>query len=304
MKHFLSFWLLLVLLHYSASAQRILFKETSTTNTNNTEVFGKFINGAIQRSYCNTEIALNSGNTALLRWTSSTAGDILWTNGVSLFKYKFDTQRNVTIAENLNIILEMATCGRFAYIVTHPDGAEGRYSSGLKLTKINLETLKKENIQVPAGVNFTNLSVSADGNILAFINTVNHDDPSLEEFRFTLYDVITKSYSVIDKAKRTDDEYFGSTDRYNSSVWMDSNKLLYYKHAKNNINGSIMYYDLRTRAATTWLQNIPDKSFKWFSYADQWFYFSDDKNIYKTKDGMSKQIVYQQNVQQAILVQQ
>ncbi|MNS46293.1 hypothetical protein D3C72_787850 [compost metagenome] len=240
----------------------------------------------------------------MAKWTSSPEGDILWTNGVSLYKYRFDTQRSIVIAENLNFILEMASCGRFAYVVTHPDGSDGRFSSGLKLTRINLETLKKENIQVPAGVNFTNLSVSADGNTLAFINTVNHDDQSLQEFRFTLYDVITKSYSVIDKAKRTEDEYFGSIERYNSSVWMDSNKLLYYKHAKDNINGSIMYYDLRTRVATVWLQNIPDKNFNWFSYSDQWFYFSDDKNIYKTKDGLSKQIVYQQNVQQAILVQQ
>lgn len=291
-------------LHHPTSAQRILFKESAVANGNNTEVFGKFINGAIQRSYCNTEIALNSGNTSLLKWTSSVAGDILWTNGVSLYKYKFDTQRNTPVAENLNIILEMATCGRFVFVVTHPAGTEGRYSPGLKLTRINLETLKKENIQVPAGINFTNLSVSPDGNFLAFINTVNHDDPSLEEFRFTLYDIITKSYSVVDKAKRGEDEYFGSTDKYNSSVWMDSNKLLYYKHAKNNINGSIMYYDLRTKVASAWLKNIPDINFKWFSYADQWFYFSDDKNIYKTKDGMSKQIVCQQNVQQAVLVQQ
>lgn len=144
MKRFLSFWLVLAVIHNPVSAQRILFKENSASNTNNTEVFGKFINGAIQRSYCNTEIALNSGNTSLAKWTSSPEGDILWTNGVSLYKYRFDTQRSIVIAENLNFILEMASCGRFAYVVTHPDGSDGRFSSGLKLTRINLETLKKK----------------------------------------------------------------------------------------------------------------------------------------------------------------
>ncbi|MCO4291765.1 hypothetical protein NF867_02680 [Solitalea sp. MAHUQ-68] len=299
--------LTLLLIQQSVYGQRILFKENYTASSGNFEVFGKYSLGAVQRSYCPLDFIKDTAHPALTRWASSPTGEIYWTNGAAIFSYNFDRQQSSVLADKIYNVSELVVSDKYVYAVSlndNPDANPGnRYSSGQKMYRISLANGKKDQVQIPDGLNFTNLSVSNDGNTLSFIHTFNYDDQSLCEYRLCVYDLVTRNLNIVDKALRRNDEYFGSPEKYNSLVWIDSNKMLYFKHEKGKIGGSILMYDAKVRVKNIMFNNILDKTFTWFSFYDQWFLFSDGEHIYRTKDGINKEVVLDKNIQQAVLVQ-
>ncbi|POY38492.1 hypothetical protein C3K47_03605 [Solitalea longa] len=299
--------LMLLIIQQSVYGQRILFKENYTGNSGNVEVFGKYSLGAVQRSNCPMDFIKDTAYPTLTKWASSPTGDIYWTNGAAVYKYDFDRQQSSLLEDKIYNISEMVVSDRYVYVVSLNEKLNAnngsRYAAGQKVYRISIANGKKETVPIPDGLNFTNLSVSDDGNTLSFIHTFNYDDQSLCEFRLCTFDVIAKRLNIIDKGQKRNDEYFGSPEKYNSLVWMDSNKMLYFKHEKGKIGGSIFVYDKIHGVKNIMFNNVLDKTFTWFSFYDQWFLFSDGEHIYKTRDGINKEIVLDKNIQQAVLVQ-
>ncbi|UKJ08688.1 hypothetical protein [Solitalea lacus] len=297
-------------MHQSVCAQRILFKERSA-NGATTERFGKYVDGVVQFSYCPLNVVQYSTHnsfTSMSQWTSSPSGAIYWTNGFAIYKYDFELGRNQLVIDKLFRVTQLVATDKHIYIVSHPDQSldalSSRYAKGQKLLRINTTTGKREQISVPDWVNFANLSISADENTISFIHTINHDDESLQEQQFCLYNLVSKKVSIIDQGQFTNNEHFGISQMQNSSVWLDSNRLLYYKCEGGKASGTIFYYDINNKTHIAWLKSIDDKNITGFSYSNRWFYFFDGQKVYKTKDGINREVMVEWGAQEAFLVKQ
>jgi hypothetical protein len=178
-------------------------------------------------------------------------------------------------------------------VVYHPSEENGeydnRYKKGLKFCRIQIGTWKKELLTLPSSFNVTNLTISPDGKWASFINTILAKDT---RYQLVLYNMSNRNAIIIDSADTKKYEWFGDDDRFNSAIWANANKLIYYKHINNNGAEEMISFDIKSKSKQVILKSVPERDFSWFGYYDGYFYFSPRHTLFKTKDGIKKEPVF------------
>jgi len=245
----------------------------------------------------------------MTRWGVSDDGTLLWTNGQSVYRCDWSPAGSKLIYRDLYWIHEFFVRGYNLYIVYNPSKEygtdEGRYAKGLRFCRINLKSLKKEELPFPAGYNATNLTVSPGEKWVSFINTRGDE---YERYKLVLYGLSTREIVTIDSANYKQGSWFGDVDMFNSCYWTGPASLLYFKHAKLNDNGEIRCYRPDKKRSGLWLKHFPERDFSWYSVLDGYLYLSGRSEIYKIKEGFGRQTIYdthdlQKNIHNAIILQ-
>lgn len=230
----------------------------------------------------------------MTNWRTSGNDSLYWTNGENIYVCDLSKQKKSTlICNNLYWILELFVINGYVYVVYHPSKEEGphdnRYKKGLKFCRIQIGTWKKELLPLPSALNVTNLSISPDGKWASFINTILLKDA---KYQLVLYDILNKRHVVIDSADSKKYEWFGDDDKFNSAIWTNANKLVYYKHIDNKGDGEILSIDINVKSKQVALKSFPKRDFSWFGFYDGFLYFSRRQTLFKTKDGIKNEPVF------------
>jgi len=226
----------------------------------------------------------------MTKWSVSKDGEVYWTDGENI--YRWDFKRSVLVTGHLHRVLELFVRGDNIYAVYNPKKEEGiadnRYDPGIRLCRIHSGTGVKEDLKLPRGLNVTNLTVSPGEHWISFFDTKGK---TYGQYRLVLYNIASGELRIIDSADHGTGGTFGDEDKKNSSCWTGSgsDSLIYYKHSDH---GKLMLYRVAERSTTTWLERFPERDFSWFSVADGYLYCSDRLTVYRTKDGLKKQVEY------------
>lgn len=292
MKPFLLICILTGCIHTS-SAQEMIFRESdSARHFSFTVIKG----GKITKYKESYDILQGSMITYMTNWSASKDGILYWTNGENIYKCNFEKgEKSSLVYSKLYYILEFTVRNNLIYIIYNPSREEGlhnnRYSGGLKFCRINVNNWNKENLWLPPGYNITNLAISPDGQWASFIHTKTEKEAA--RYELVLYNLLKKNSKIIDKADSRQMEWFGNDDMFNSAVWAGPDTLLYYKHLNDKNYGQIVAFNLKTGNKKISLSNFPQRDFSWFGFDDDnQFYFSERHNVYKTKDGINKEQIY------------
>jgi hypothetical protein len=271
--------------------------------------FVRMKGGRLSRYHEQPAVLQGSKFKSMIYWGISTDGLLYWTNGENVYRCDWDeTKGSTQIGKGLHWILEFFLRGESIYIVYNPSRIEGlddnRFSDGSKLCRIDLKTNQKKALPLPAGYNITNLTISPDMRTASFIHTIGEEN---YKYKLVLYDISNRSVRIIDSADSKKSEWFGNDDEVNSSYWMDSSTLLYYKHIKRNDYGQIIAYHIPSNSKKIWLKNFPTRDFSWFSIKQNYLYFSGRNDISRTRDGITTDTIFFdknnfRNILQAILV--
>jgi hypothetical protein len=257
--------------------------------------FLKLVDGKVSKYKEGYEILNSSQVHYMTKWDAATDGSIYWTNGENIYRCDWITKKSTLIFSNLYWVLEFFIRGNFAYVVYNPDKNEGahdnRYSRKIEFCRINLRTHLKEHLLLPPGYNVTNLSISKDEKWATFINTRIQNSNTVH-YDLVLCDLVNGKSRRIDTAKTEHSSWFGDDDMTNSACWADSNTLLYYKHVNLNDNGVVMAYNIDAQSRKIWLPHFPQRDFTWFGAREGYFYCSDRHDIYRTRDGVKKEVIF------------
>lgn len=246
--------------------------------------------------HCSYSILKGTMIDFMVKWGVGNDGMIYWTNGENIYKFNPSNESNKIVVAKLYSILEFAIRDTFAFVAYNPSDFnsedDGRYSPGVKLMKINLKNGSKEQLYLPGNVNITNLSVSKGGSLVCFIDSKYIDDEKRTKYFLKVYNLKTKEFKVIDSAKYSRYEWFGSAEKFNTSVWLNDSTICYYKNVNKDTNGRLIEFNLTTNTKRTILNNIPQRDFSWFSYFNGKSFFSSRFTLYFTTDGVKKDEVY------------
>jgi hypothetical protein len=231
----------------------------------------------------------------MTHWGLSKSGNCYWTNGENIYEYSFNKNVSRLLFFNLHFILEFVVRDSLAYVVYNPskeeDEFENRYSKGIKFCSIDLNSGSRQYFRLDEDCNITNLSISPDRQWASFINTISIKKEDQTRYQLVLYNLGNGKIKIIDSGKYQKYEWFGDAGKYNSSFWPNSSKLLYYKHFRKDDYGSILEYDLASGVVVVKLPHVPERDFTWFGFYRDAFYFSGRDNLYKTKNGIDREIV-------------
>jgi hypothetical protein len=233
----------------------------------------------------------------MTKWGVGSDRMIYWTNSESIYMFNPVTGVNKKIVSELFFILEFVVINRSAYVVYNAakeqDKNENRYaSSGTKLIKIDLNTLKKEEVPLPGGLNITNLSISKNEHFLSFIHTINVSDESRTKYFLKYYDVAGKKIRNVDSAVYSNMQWFGSSQKENSALW-ENDTLIYYKHLQKNTYGALYRFDLKTATTEKIVNEIPERDYTWFGYFNRSFLFSGRHSLYSVDSSNLKRILWE-----------
>lgn len=101
-----------------------------------------------------------------------------------------------------------------------------------------------------------------------------------------------RNATIIDSADTGKDEWFGDDDKFNSSIWVGNNMLMYYKHTDAVNFGEIVCINFKSKNKHVVLRSVPERDFSWFGYYDGYFYFSRRNILFRIKDGKEKETIF------------
>lgn len=273
----------------SLRAQQYILRKTDSAGYFS---FVKLREGRLSRHIGSYDVLQKSRYDYLTKWDVAENGVMYWTNGENIYRFDWNNNKSTLLFSHLYWILELCVRGDRIYIVYNPSKEIGlddnRFAEGLRFCRFNIKTAKKEDLGLPRGYNVSNLTISNNEKWASF---VNKQDDEGSKTKLNLFNLKSKRIQSIDSANLQKSEEFGDDDKFNTAYWIDSTTLLYYKHIKPDDNGRILSYNINTGEKKVWMKNFPQRDFSWFSSDGHKLYCAGRSNLYRTSDGINKEII-------------
>lgn len=232
------------------------------------------------------------------------AETILSNNIYRIVKVDFKIDSIIYMYEKNNgTILELTSNQEYCFF-SETCNENYRFDS-IELKKININSFAVERVNIPDSLNFLNINISPNGELLSFIHfsNYNNSEEANEIYYHLIYNLSNQSIISIDTAIYSNQERFAMPDDGLLSKWIDNENLLYFK--KNSINGNIYKYNIPTRTKNVDIA-VPISRIRCFTHKDGNYFFVNGKSeiciyskaegietIYKTEDkNYLKQLIH------------